>query len=682
MSVYDQPFENVLSTAQWINNITTSWTPEYVEDWSQTYPDSLNSLVMDQYGFCIVTHPGYFSATPEQQQQAQDIFRTNWETFGGYVDPQVASDQIGYFVQRHSFESMDSIVDGLPAENLVLIQPNVWSIAIGAAFEATVVPSHISDVTIEEASGYLRDLMETLNTATDFAGQPIDISQVVDMGYFDSVLQSTYVANDAALYDPIVDNLSGEAIALIQPSTWGQVIEAITSSPYYPPIFPEFEQVTVAESNAALRELMETLNTATDFAGQPIDISQIVDVYQIGNVLQQLGFNGNLGGIDAIVDNLSAQALTFIQPSIWSGVAQSIVDAPFFPSQPGQEAPTVEESNAALRELMETLNTATDFAGQPIDIFQVVDVYQIGNVLENLSLNGNFDGIDAIVDNLSDQAIGFVNSATWNSVIHQMVGSVPAFAETEDLNDALRDLMETLNTVTDVTGAPIDIAQIVDVHNVGGAIDALHSFGNNDGIAAIVENLSDIALDVLKDSSSAIADGSVVVGSTTGDALFTLYGASSILNIDVAEVILGLDGDDLTLGARTDTAIYGGKGDDTLYDFYGGNDTISGGDGSDTLYGGGGDDTFVFNEGETGVDHIIAFTEGDKIDVSDLLSGYDPLTDAIEDFIVITQVDDNNFSVSVDVDGAGTGSATEITSVNTSTGLDMNDFIITNDEIV
>lgn len=70
-----------------------------------------------------------------------------------------------------------------------------------------------------------------------------------------------------------------------------------------------------------------------------------------------------------------------------------------------------------------------------------------------------------------------------------------------------------------------------------------------------------------------------------------------------------------------------------------GNDTLTGGDGSDTLTGGSGTDTFVFESGMTGIDMIKDFklVENDKLDLSDLLTAFDPLADAITDFVQITR---------------------------------------------
>ena len=72
-----------------------------------------------------------------------------------------------------------------------------------------------------------------------------------------------------------------------------------------------------------------------------------------------------------------------------------------------------------------------------------------------------------------------------------------------------------------------------------------------------------------------------------------------------------------------------------------------------TLTGGSGADTFVFRHGETGSDTITDFstTDGDKIDIHDILIGFNPLTSAITDFLHVT-ASGSDAIVSVDADWA------------------------------
>jgi Ca2+-binding RTX toxin-like protein len=77
-------------------------------------------------------------------------------------------------------------------------------------------------------------------------------------------------------------------------------------------------------------------------------------------------------------------------------------------------------------------------------------------------------------------------------------------------------------------------------------------------------------------------------------------------------------------GNELDNTLYGMEGNDTLYGKGGndrliggnGNDRLVGGDGNDTLLGGLGQDTFVFSSSAEGVDQILDFSMGDKIQIA------------------------------------------------------------------
>ena len=108
-----------------------------------------------------------------------------------------------------------------------------------------------------------------------------------------------------------------------------------------------------------------------------------------------------------------------------------------------------------------------------------------------------------------------------------------------------------------------------------------------------------------------------------------------------SETMTGTTGSQTFMGLGGDDVIYGMDGDDVLY----------GGSGIDFLYGGDGADTFGFDD-INGTDHIQDFSiaEGDMLNISDLLEGYDPVTDAIGDFVAVTS-DGHDTIISVDTDG-------------------------------
>lgn len=134
---------------------------------------------------------------------------------------------------------------------------------------------------------------------------------------------------------------------------------------------------------------------------------------------------------------------------------------------------------------------------------------------------------------------------------------------------------------------------------------------------------------------------------------------------------LGGSGNDLLFGHGGNDTLDGGVGDDIL----------NGGTGNDTLKGGTGADTFVF-EGMTDLDTIQDFSlaQNDKLDISDLISGYDPLSDAISDFVQITD-DGTHSTLSVDADG-GADNFVQIATLNNVTGLTDEDALETSGNLI
>lgn len=127
-------------------------------------------------------------------------------------------------------------------------------------------------------------------------------------------------------------------------------------------------------------------------------------------------------------------------------------------------------------------------------------------------------------------------------------------------------------------------------------------------------------------------------------------------------------------GSAQNDIIEGGTANDTLRGFAG-DDILIGHNGTDALWGYEGSDTFTFlaaNVGN-GVDTIRDFdivTDDDIIDISDILSGYDPMVDALADFVQFTNAGSNS-NLSVDMDGAGTTYGwTQIATVYDHNGLD------------
>lgn len=136
------------------------------------------------------------------------------------------------------------------------------------------------------------------------------------------------------------------------------------------------------------------------------------------------------------------------------------------------------------------------------------------------------------------------------------------------------------------------------------------------------------------------------------------------------DILYGEDGNDDLRGANGDDVLYGGAGNDTLYG-QNHDDILYGGLGLDALWGNSGADTFVFeaNSAFLDLDNVKDFdlTEGDKLDLSDLLVSYDPIVDLITDFVQITDNGVHSY-VSVDTDG-GADNFQQIAQLSSVTGL-------------
>ncbi len=163
-----------------------------------------------------------------------------------------------------------------------------------------------------------------------------------------------------------------------------------------------------------------------------------------------------------------------------------------------------------------------------------------------------------------------------------------------------------------------------------------------------------------------------------GDVVVEDIGGGSDTVISSVTYTLGHDVENLTLlgtlvtigtgnaldnvidGSQANNRLYGRDGDDTVNGGFGndilygelGDDTLSGGTGIDTMYGGDGADYFHFDASaltEVDVVRDYSLSQGDVIDVVDVLTGYDPGTDDINDFLRLS-----GSSVQVDMDGTGT----------------------------
>ncbi|HIF26349.1 MAG TPA: type I secretion C-terminal target domain-containing protein [Micavibrio sp.] len=116
-----------------------------------------------------------------------------------------------------------------------------------------------------------------------------------------------------------------------------------------------------------------------------------------------------------------------------------------------------------------------------------------------------------------------------------------------------------------------------------------------------------------------------------------------------------------------DNFAYGGIGNDEIY-AGNGTDFLDGGWGNDILFGGLGEDTFNFGQtGANNVDIVHNFSlSNDHLDISDLLSAYDPLSGLLSQFVQITTSGADSI---LRVDVAGLGNYADVATITGVTGM-------------
>ncbi|HYD18903.1 MAG TPA: calcium-binding protein [Patescibacteria group bacterium] len=114
------------------------------------------------------------------------------------------------------------------------------------------------------------------------------------------------------------------------------------------------------------------------------------------------------------------------------------------------------------------------------------------------------------------------------------------------------------------------------------------------------------------------------------------------------------EGADIFFGTSAKNIIHGLSGDDFIFGGDG-DDTIDGGTGSDILNGGNGRDLFSFTDATfSGLDAVDDFYAlEDTIDISSLISGYDPLTMSLAAFVRVTE-EGGSTVIAADSNGSAT----------------------------
>jgi Ca2+-binding RTX toxin-like protein len=206
-----------------------------------------------------------------------------------------------------------------------------------------------------------------------------------------------------------------------------------------------------------------------------------------------------------------------------------------------------------------------------------------------------------------------------------------------------------------------------------GNIDAT----GNDGKNTLTGNSGDNRLDggTGADKMTGGAGNDTFVVDNTGDIVSDVSGTLDTVESSV-NFTLGAGLENLELygaalrgtGNSAANAITGNANANTLSGL-GGSDILDGGIGADTLTGGAGADIFTFTATDGASDTVTDFSraQGDKIDIADLLTGFDPLADDITQFARIDTVGTGGV-LFVDADGGG-DNFVQVATLTRATGL-------------
>jgi Ca2+-binding RTX toxin-like protein len=260
-----------------------------------------------------------------------------------------------------------------------------------------------------------------------------------------------------------------------------------------------------------------------------------------------------------------------------------------------------------------------ELPGEGIDLVNSSDHFTLSAFVENLTLTG-VAGV-GVGNALANKIVG-------NSAANNLVG--------EAGNDTL-----TGNEGNDFI-------------NGGAGADSMAGGAGSDSY--VVDDIGDKITESgpASDSDDVFSSVSYVLGNNLEDLLLddaggAIDGTGNALN----NAITGNGSDNVLSGLAGNDDLNGGIGDDLLLGGAG-RDTLSTSAGNDTLVGGADSDVFRADV-VSGIDVIVDFNGqpgGDLIDLSDLLSGYDPASSNINEFLRMTA---DGSTLQIDPTGLGGG---------------------------
>lgn len=306
-----------------------------------------------------------------------------------------------------------------------------------------------------------------------------------------------------------------------------------------------------------------------------------------------------------------------------------------------------------------TFNDVLDNAG----LFKNGDTY---NVADGSRAWHGFDGSDkmyggAAADTLyGDAGNDTLDGGANNDILAGGIGN-----DLYVVDSGADSIIELAGAGTDTvnSSASFDLSlQALNVENLiltgTGNIDATGHDGKNTLTGNSGDNRIDGGIGADKMAGGAGNDTFVVdnTSDTVSDTAGTLDTVESSVNFTLGAGIENLElyGAALRGTGNASANVLTGNGNANILNGAGGSDTLDGGTGGDTLTGGAGADIFTFTATDGASDTVTDFNRalGDKLDISGLLTGFDPLTDVITQFARIDTSGTGSL-LFVDADGGG-----------------------------
>jgi len=301
-----------------------------------------------------------------------------------------------------------------------------------------------------------------------------------------------------------------------------------------------------------------------------------------------------------------------------------------------------------------TTDKVTEFASEGTDtVIATVTGYTLAANVENLILNGSVangsgNGENNVItgNSANNSVSGLLGDDTY------MLGSGGNDIINETINGGGTDTLWITGgtTISDVTASTSGLNDIIAYGSGQVTLTNVNSANSQYYIETI--RFDDGFFTTLMDNNTWTS------GTSGADTLTGNSSHNVMIGKDGADTLDGAGGDDDIHGGSGNDVVKGGAGADLLHGGTG-NDILYGEDGLDTMFGGTGLDTFVFEAATAynNIDVIHDFnvlTDDDVLDLRDLLSGYNPGSHVLTDFV---KIEDSGSDSIVSIDRDGTGSA-------------------------